>query len=263
MVDRQALYEAYLVATLAAHRDDPALPSRAADRQAAAPTEPRANLDELVVVAVAVLGAGLESCPHGQPIGIDLSLPHPIEPLPGLTIRGDGAADGGGLRLLVGPVWGAGSMPWTRALLEAVAGYVRAGDRVADVGAGSGILGLYAARLGARAVDAVDTDALAAIVTARNARVNGLSDRVRAYHGSTEMLTAAYDVGIVSLRHVTDLPPVLAATAARLRPGGTLIASPADGRDERLWLERLTRGLGVEPLDRIDRDGWSVSVGRV
>jgi ribosomal protein L11 methylase PrmA len=262
LIDRQALYEAYLVATAAVPSDDPALPERAAARQAAAPSERRAALAELTDVAVTLLDAGRESCRHGMPIGLDLSVPQPFEPIAGLTVAGDGPATGQPLRILAGPVWGAGNMPWTRALLEAVQRYVRPGDFLADVGTGSGILGLYAARRGAAVVDAVDTDRLAVAVAARNARANHLDDRVRARHGSTELLQGHYDVGIVSLGNVAELPPVLGATLARIRPGGILVASPAHGPTERDALARLLRELGVEPFDLLEREEWSVWAGR-
>jgi release factor glutamine methyltransferase len=54
------------------------------------------------------------------------------------------------------------------------------GKRVADVGTGSGILALAAARAGAANVTAVDINPDAALTTAENARANGLDDRVTA-----------------------------------------------------------------------------------
>jgi release factor glutamine methyltransferase len=54
------------------------------------------------------------------------------------------------------------------------------GRRVADVGTGSGILALAAARAGAANVTAVDVNPNAVLTTAENARANGLEDRVTA-----------------------------------------------------------------------------------
>src|SRR5438094_29518 len=51
------------------------------------------------------------------------------------------------------------------------------GKRVADVGTGSGILGLAAARAGAASVTAVDVNPNAALTAAENARANGYGDR--------------------------------------------------------------------------------------
>src|ERR1700756_4227757 len=54
------------------------------------------------------------------------------------------------------------------------------GKRVADVGTGSGILGLAAARAGAASVTAVDVNPNAALAAAENARANGYGDRFMA-----------------------------------------------------------------------------------
>src|SRR6266446_6976408 len=54
------------------------------------------------------------------------------------------------------------------------------GKRVMDVGTGSGILALAAARAGAANIMAVDINPVAALTAAENARVNGLGDRVTA-----------------------------------------------------------------------------------
>jgi methylase of polypeptide subunit release factors len=54
------------------------------------------------------------------------------------------------------------------------------GKRVADVGTGSGILGLAAVRAGAASVTAVDVNPNAALTAAENARANGYGDRFMA-----------------------------------------------------------------------------------
>lgn len=54
------------------------------------------------------------------------------------------------------------------------------GKRVADVGTGSGILALAAARAGAESVTAADINPNAALTAAENARANGVGDRITA-----------------------------------------------------------------------------------
>src|SRR5215472_8544531 len=58
------------------------------------------------------------------------------------------------------------------------------GKRVADVGTGSGILALAAARAGAATVTAIDVNPNAALSAAENARANGFGDRVSAMCGN-------------------------------------------------------------------------------
>lgn len=61
---------------------------------------------------------------------------------------------------------------------------IRPGDRVLDLGCGSGLLSLVAARLGGERVVAVDIDPRALESTVENARLNGLSDRIEVRAGS-------------------------------------------------------------------------------
>jgi ribosomal protein L11 methyltransferase len=87
-----------------------------------------------------------------------------------------------------GPAFGTGLHPTTRLCLEGLERWADAGRLesayLLDLGSGSGILSVAAARLGARSVVALDTDPIAVEATERNAARNGLAHAVRAAHGS-------------------------------------------------------------------------------
>jgi ribosomal protein L11 methyltransferase len=106
--------------------------------------------------------------------------------------------------------FGSGSHPTTRSCLVAVERRVRPGMVVADVGCGSGVLAIAAARRGASAVHAVDTDPRAVTATEANAQRNGVGARVRAMVGSVEQLDAG--------RHDVVLANIGAATLCELAP---------------------------------------------
>ncbi|KGG16201.1 MULTISPECIES: 50S ribosomal protein L11 methyltransferase [unclassified Prochlorococcus] len=79
------------------------------------------------------------------------------------------------LKLDPGSAFGTGSHQTTRLCLEALESFPLKGIRVADIGCGSGILGIAALRLGAKEVNAVDIDLSAVKATSENALLNDLN----------------------------------------------------------------------------------------
>lgn len=121
--------------------------------------------------------------------------------------------------------FGSGSHPTTRSCLAAVERLVRPGMVVADIGCGSGVLAIAAARRGAQSVHAVDTDPGAVAATEANALRNGVGARVQVSVGSVDRLApGGHDVVLANIGAATlcDLAPVLCGLVA---PGGTLVLS--------------------------------------
>src|SRR5260370_26478454 len=87
------------------------------------------------------------------------------------------------LELDPGMAFGTGLHPTTRMCLEQVERRTRAGMRVLDVGTGSGILALGAAKLGAASVHCIDNSSVAVESAAANAAVNNLSDKITVVQG--------------------------------------------------------------------------------
>jgi ribosomal protein L11 methyltransferase len=74
-----------------------------------------------------------------------------------------------------GMAFGTGLHPTTRLCVAALEETVQPGDQVLDVGTGSGVLSIVAAKLGAAAIVATDIDPIAVDVTRENLQINGLS----------------------------------------------------------------------------------------
>src|SRR5579864_8538058 len=82
------------------------------------------------------------------------------------------------LELDPGMAFGTGLHPTTRLCLEQVEQRTKTGMRVLDVGTGSGILALAAAKLGAASVYALDNSSVAVESASANTAANGLSERI-------------------------------------------------------------------------------------
>ena len=112
-----------------------------------------------------------------------------------------------------GMAFGTGLHPTTRLCLRAVEECVRPGMRVLDVGAGSGILAIAAARLGASVVEAVEIEPVAAGVCQQNVERNGVADVVHVTSGTLSSAPRErYDLILANITIATllQLHPLLA-----------------------------------------------------
>ena len=162
---------------------------------------------------------------------------------------------------------------------QALARAIRPNSRVLEIGAGSGLLAMMAARLGAEVVTCEADPAIAA--AARDVvAANGLSDRVRVVHAHSTALDAARDLGwqadilvseIVSNDLLSEavLPAHEDAVARLLAPGGVVI--PARGtirialaRDVQDFGMRLGQvsGFDLSPFNRLIDPTEMVGAGR-
>lgn len=122
-----------------------------------------------------------------------------------------------------GMAFGTGYHPTTAMCLEEMEKLILPGMIVYDVGCGSGILSLAAARLGAAVVHAVDVDPVAVRVSRENVRLNDLEGIIDVRQGSLEALTKGANLVLMNI-----IAPVIMALAPRARellyPGGWLVA---------------------------------------
>jgi ribosomal protein L11 methyltransferase len=162
------------------------------------------------------------------------------------------------LALDPGMAFGTGLHPTTRLCLELVEDLadrgLLAGARVLDVGCGSGILAIAAARLGAASVLGVDPDPIAIESTTANAGRNRLARRVRARQASIPSGKGPFDVVLANL-----IASLLVELAPRLReelvPGGTIVASGifVDREDE---VRRAFESAGLRVTGRGAEGDW-------
>jgi ribosomal protein L11 methyltransferase len=146
-----------------------------------------------------------------------------------------------------GMAFGTGAHPTTQLCLALLEQRMTPGDRVLDLGTGSGILGLAAARLGAREVLALDLDPVAVAAARENVAANGLAGDVRVEEGGVEAAAGSpYDLVVANILAdvIRDLAPAL---AGRVRPGGRIIASGIiAGRAGEVAAALLAAGFNLE-----------------
>ncbi len=99
-----------------------------------------------------------------------------------------------------GLAFGTGKHETTRLCMEALERYVSGGEKVLDIGCGSGILGIAAVLLGAESAFGVDIDEMAVRTANENAEVNKVADRFTAIAGDlVDKVDGKYDIVVANI----------------------------------------------------------------
>ena len=154
-----------------------------------------------------------------------------------------------------GMAFGTGTHETTSLCLETLDSMVKGGERVLDIGTGSGILAIAALKLGAAEAEGVDIDPMCVRTAGENAERNGVAEHFTVLVGDlSDKASGKYNIitaNIVAAAILSLAPhvPVLMAPGARFIASGII-----DTRKDEV-LAGL-RAAGLEPVEIKEKRGW-------
>lgn len=163
-----------------------------------------------------------------------------------------------------GMAFGTGEHATTRGVVRLLPTVMRDGDIVADLGAGSAVLAIAAAKLGASCVYAVELDGDAISDAEQNVLRNGVADRVHVFEADAGALLPLLAPVRVVLANIissvlVELLPIIAASLTA--DGGAILSGIL--QEEREGMLAVLAATGWRVLDEDAEDiWWSVSIAR-
>ena len=165
------------------------------------------------------------------------------------------------VKLILDPglAFGTGGHETTSLCMEALDERVRGGERVLDIGTGSGILAIAALKLGAAVAEGVDIDPVAVRTAGENAALNGVQDKLTVLVGDlSDKASGQYDIITANIvaNAILSLAP---AVPGLMADGATFIASGIiDSRKDEVIAGLEAAGLAVVEVK--EKRGWECIV---
>ena len=161
------------------------------------------------------------------------------------------------IEIIPGLAFGTGTHATTRLCIKALEKRLKAkGRTVLDVGTGSGILSIIAAKLGAQKVWAIDPDELSIEITRTNAELNGVQEQIKIRRGFLGDVSGTFDLVVANI-DLKVLKRIRMPLTRHLKNRGFLILSGILEKEEAAIRGLYSEVKGLRWVGSTRRDEWA------
>ena len=161
-----------------------------------------------------------------------------------------------------GMAFGTGTHPTTALCVQLLEKYMQSGQRVLDVGTGSGILLIAAAKLGASRLTGVDNDPLAVRIARENMQLNKIhSDGFELLEGHlADPVSGSYDLIVANI--LADVIVALVGDLGRIAAPGAIFICSGIIQTARLMVVQAMENSGFTLVEMLFREEWVAMAAR-
>jgi ribosomal protein L11 methyltransferase len=157
------------------------------------------------------------------------------------------------IKLEPGCAFGTGTHQTTQLCMKALEKYMKKGDRVADIGMGSGILSILAKKLGASYVYGCDNDDTVIEVAKENARKNGVECEFEL--GTADKVHDKFDFVCANILHFV-LAEIMGDLKNLMKTGALMSLSGILDEKKQMVIDAYQKE-GLELVEEIPQDQWT------
>ena len=160
-----------------------------------------------------------------------------------------------------GLAFGTGTHETTRMCLKALEKYVKPDCEMIDIGTGSGILSIAAAKLGAKRIIATDIDKLAVKVSRENAEKSGVSDKIEVRWGDlTEVISEKADAVVANI--MADMVVCLSESVADYMKDDAVFISSGIIDEKMDYVRENFAKNGLKIIQEINENTWNCVIAK-
>jgi len=153
-----------------------------------------------------------------------------------------------------GSAFGTGTHPTTQLCMRAIEKYMKAGETIADIGMGSGILAICGLKLGAKSVYGCDNDELVIGTAIDNAKQNKVREKCEFEHNTADKVQEKFDFICANILH-NVLADIMDDLKNLMKNNATMVLSGILDEKKPVVIEAIKKH-NLELIEETHQDIW-------